>query len=830
MTTERPNLPTPTRTLRLARLIVRRRRLSHAVWLLERSLVVAGLAALVLVVVARGLGDAAWATPAVAGLVIVSALAAAVWALSRRRSTESAAAEADAHAGLRDALVSAVLLSRGKPSEDPGFSALAVSRAESVASQIKPTEVVPVRLGRGSIVGPLVVAVAVAAAALLPPWGRQPIAQEASVVRTDPQQVEQARQGIEGLAEALEQQAAEAGLDEQDEASDRVQRELERLREIEDELAQGSRDPQEAMTEAAAAATEAAEAIEDDARRRELADEALRDALSRLEQTADAERLAEDSLRGAAERLADAMERGDLERAAEAAEELRERSEDAGVTEEERREAAERLRDMAERLDQQAGRAEPTPPATEQQDPATPQDPRQSQTPQPEQSPEQEPQDPGDSSAPQPEDRDAQPGERDQGINDQQSDAQQEPARDEQSGDRERSEQQDQTGSEANSEEQQREQARRDAQDQQQRLSESIREQADEIEQQPGESQEQPQEGQEQSQEQGQPEPGQGERQGAQDQREQAGEPSESGQRESGQTEPRQAEPGGEQPGEQPQQPSQEPSQSEQGQSEPGQQEPGQQEQTSRELTPGASSDPSQTGDQASEQRPGEQPGEQSGEQAQEQEGEQEGREHGESQGDQRQGLSERLRDLADRPRDAQRQQQQAEDLRRRAREAFDNMSPEEQQELLDRLREQGRQDPEGQEGMAPGGEPGDEQGGPGEELVPDDDRRPGEGPDDVDPWQRELMDMTRSEAGQDEAMRTVAEWFGEGRDVPGDGSSPAAQDVQRAARGAQDAIERERVPRRRSELIRKVFQRYAERFGQQAPTPAGESSGGGGS
>ena len=64
--------------------------------------------------------------------------------------------------------------------------------------------------------------------------------------------------------------------------------------------------------------------------------------------------------------------------------------------------------------------------------------------------------------------------------------------------------------------------------------------------------------------------------------------------------------------------------------------------------------------------------------------------------------------------------------------------------------------------------------------------------------------------------MRTVAEWFGEGRRGQSDGPSSVDEDVRRAARGAQEAIERERVPRRRSELIRRVFERYAERLGNQ--------------
>ncbi len=92
-----------------------------------------------------------------------------------------------------------------------------------------------------------------------------------------------------------------------------------------------------------------------------------------------------------------------------------------------------------------------------------------------------------------------------------------------------------------------------------------------------------------------------------------------------------------------------------------------------------------------------------------------------------------------------------------------------------------------------------------------------GDQPEPRNPWQRELMDLPQREGDRvDEAMRTVAEWFGEGRQTPGQGPTDIGDDVRQAAQGAQEAIERERVPRRRSELIRRVFERYAERLGRQ--------------
>lgn len=187
-----------------------------------------------------------------------------------------------------------------------------------------------------------------------------------------------------------------------------------------------------------------------------------------------------------------------------------------------------------------------------------------------------------------------------------------------------------------------------------------------------------------------------------------------------------------------------------------------------------------------------------------------------------RQRLADRLRQLADRPGQAQEQRDRAEELRERAREAFEQMSPQEQRELLERLREQGGP-PEGQMERQPAGQEerplqptplAGEPGEPGEagEGPP----APGTPPRSVDPWEQELMDLARREQPTpDELMRTVAEWFGPGRAGQEQGPSPA-EEARRAARGAQEAIERERVPARRSELIRRVFERYADRLGNE--------------
>lgn len=740
------------RSRRVAAAIARRWRLGHALGLLGRGLTLAGAAAVVLVLAARGLGPAAWAIWAVIGLALLATMAALAWAMTRRRPLETAAAAADRHAGLKDALVSGLLLSGTQKSrEDSGFTALAIARAEAAAQGIKPTEVAPVRLGRTWIAWPLLVSAACAAAVFVPPWGREPGVREASVALPDSEQVDRARVGIEALARALEEQAAQIENQSPSAQDDRLERQLDRLREIEEELVAGRRDPREAMTEAVAAATEAAESIEQAARERELADEALRDALSNLERTDGRQPVTLGTLPGDADRLAQAMERGNLDEAARAAEALMERAKDPQASEQDRREAAERLRELAERLDPQAAQEQRDPqsqqtPQDRTTDPAsseTPQSPEtQEQASQPESPASEPPQEPGTSQSEREQQPEPTPSAEQQPGQEQDDEAsQQESPSDASPSTPQEQERQQDAG--------QRERSRQDAKERRHELSEAIREAAEQIErgqQRPEQQQEQPQ-------------------------------------------------------GQEPQQ-----------QQSPQTQEPGQQQ------------DPEQQGVEQ-----GTEPGNEQGVEQGQQQGEQPDGQQGEPQQRPGQRLADRLRELADRPRDAQQQQERAEELRRQAREAFERMSPQEQRELLERLREQGQDQPQDQDGT--GLQPSPEQATDQHPMPP---TGSGAGNEDnagdttagtTDPWQQELMDLREREGQADRDMRTVAEWFGDGQDGPGNWGSAASEDLRRAARGAREAIENERVPKRRSELIRRVFERYTERMGRDRP-----ASGGGGS
>lgn len=750
----RPSAMNAPLTLRVALAIARRRLLSRALDWSQRGLALGAGIGVVLVLVARGLDAAPWALWAViasAGLGVILGLAGALW---HRTSLVAAAAAADAHAGLKDTLVSGLMLAMpGREHEDLGFSSLAIARAEGVAGGIRASQVVPIDPRRSWAIGPAVLALGVFLAFFVPPWGMGTASDRPQLALADSQAVTQTQQGIEDLARAIE--AQRAGLDAGDatdaQSTERLDQQLERLREIEEELRAGRTDPQRAASDAASAATQAAETLEEQAERDLLADEALREALANLERQAEQDESAQsgESVRDAAERLNEALARGDLDRAAREAQDLLDRAQDPQASEQDRRAAAQRLREMAERLESAASprepSAEPSSPAPfeqQEQDPAArddqPQEPEAEQPEAGEQPP--TPPTPEASDAPDP--------------------APDEPAPD----------------ADATSETDPRERAHQQAREQQRELGEAMRRAADEVE---GQQPEQ--------------EPQQGERG--------EGSPQE------------QTEPDGTSR-ESPDQPSQEPGQQEA--TEQGQRQP-QGVTESPDRTQGEEGQPAQEGQEGQESQEIQDSQEGQGQSPKEQPG---------------QGLAERLRQLADRPGRAQERKEQAQELRERAREAFDRMTPQEQRELLERLQQEQGQKGEEQGGLQDrdlGREPGEgaqdmpdsdprqrESDTPGGRQAGEDTGTPGRSPRTGDPWEQELMDLaSREQEARDEMMRTVAEWFGPGRETPGQGPSPA-DEARRAARGAQEAIERERVPQRRSELIRRVFERYAERLGRE--------------
>lgn len=114
-----------------------------------------------------------------------------------------------------------------------------------------------------------------------------------------------------------------------------------------------------------------------------------------------------------------------------------------------------------------------------------------------------------------------------------------------------------------------------------------------------------------------------------------------------------------------------------------------------------------------------------------------------------------------------------------------------------------------------------DPEGGRGAGDGPGEDRLTSAPPPD-DPARFEPVDASRNDAGDgDDAGRVVGEWFDPDRtELPPAERRAAADELRQAARRARDAIENQQVPRRRRDLVQRVF----ERVGQRA-REAGEGS-----
>lgn len=95
-------------------------------------------------------------------------------------------------------------------------------------------------------------------------------------------------------------------------------------------------------------------------------------------------------------------------------------------------------------------------------------------------------------------------------------------------------------------------------------------------------------------------------------------------------------------------------------------------------------------------------------------------------------------------------------------------------------------------------------------------------------PWRpdTETFDARPNEIPPDAAERVVARWFSdEGVDRSGATSRrETAEAVREAREGAERAIDQQVVPRRHADLVRRVFQRYAERTGAADAPDAGST------
>jgi len=805
---------------------------SHAGW----GLVLGSAAGLVLVLATRmGWLVSAPASPEASGSVPWWGLLAACvgiglvigggLGLLRRRSLLEAAQMADAVSGLRDRLSNAVSFSMR-----PDVSAseqLAIADGERSTERVDVRRVAPVRFGAAWVVGPLVVASAVATGLWVPVRQSGPVTPVSQREATGEQRAAAAEMIASAAAEARDTISGPVGARASTE-------ELERMEQIERELLDGNRSPAEALAESSQQLESIADRVEREAAAEALADQATREAMADAIDAAD-----DDSA------LAKALADGDLEAARDAASELFDRLDQ--LSPEERQRLAAEL----DRLAEQSARA---PRDTAQID--------------------------SDASEPSSPASDPRLDEllREQGLEDMADIARSQDA----NAIRERLEQEGLEPEAARrlaeqiARENQERAAQESANEARDELADAAREAAEELREPPKPK---PQDGNPQSNDPENttpPEQGQQERED-EAKREQTdsgerpgGESSEQGEQGDGQ--PRTGEDGksGEaqkgresdqsQEGSDGQNQSQGDSTSQTEKQQDGQEQSKQQgerqgegEQTGQQGEQQGNQQGNQQGDRQGEQQgPGEQPGQRPGgseaDPAGSEKGVQErpGGEGGEGdpqaaegepgeQGPERttdgQGeapdprgverLRKQLERMAERGESAQEKQRSAEKLREQAERMLDGASPEQREQLEELAREMARQNQRDGDGE-PGGGAGT---GPR--------RAEGAQPTPSGNWETEDVDARGEVSGAPENDgRVIAEWFGkDGEQAAGAGSAGsgtgAGSVVDEAAKGAERAVERRAVPRERRELIRRVFERYRQRAAERESNERSDGSGG---
>jgi len=717
--------------------------------------------------------------------IALGLLWAGVSAWRARPGSISAAVAIDAALGFRDRLSSAIGLSR----EGGVFSAWAAGEAERVAGEADLRRVYPVRAGASWVWTPIVLGLVCAGAVWLPyaRWtepasARQAALREASEAGERQDAAAAVREAIEG-AEALarEHRTPQASQDE-----------LQRLRELEEELAGGrsTRPAREVREEAAARLESIAEQLEREAQRSAEEQRALRDRFESIEP----------EVLERARELGERLRRGDLEGAEEEAERLAEASE--RMPAEERRQLAEELERLAEMLGEpSAGDDADTPDALDDAARALEQG------------------------------RDAA---RDLARSREElRDALRERGMDEAEADRlaERAQEAMEREQASESSEQTREDMERALREESERLrrdppseppgeppGELGEDGAGEDPSEPGSAGDEPR-----------PSPGEGD--GA---RRESPSPDPTSPDPNGEPRPRpEPDPEGQpqtqpQPGQEPE-PSgrdapeptpspggaegprprepgagEEPPTREQGEDGP-RQEPGPEGDGSPAAQPGESDgdqsvgdgDPTGAGEAGEPGEPGavEQPGQESGQETGDQPG---AGEDASGEGDGR-SLGERLREMRERMGDDAGARDAAQRLRERA----------------DRLRGEGDERDGAGEGPAPGTRPADR--GP---LTPE--PRP-RGEDDLRRV-TETVDARPPEPVRPEDERVIAEWLGEGRRGEGGARDEVGERLREAVDAAERALEQQAVPTRRRELIRRVFDRVEQRAESREPVPAGDA------
>lgn len=771
----------PQKTLRVAREAIRRAFLADLVSLGGVAMLLGALAAAVLVAIDRLLIGIGTLPALVAAPLVIAAFAAMFLAVSRRWTPLHAAVELDHRLGLKDTLASALALHSARPSQHQAFATWAIEDAERAAATVKVRRHIPVQPRWHWTAWPVVIAAAIAAGLYLPAlnWLRaEPQTAVAPSIQAAREQVQIAQAAARSIVEEAQADAA-------------TTRELEMLEQLQRELEAGRADPAQAAARASRQLRELGESLESRARTEQATRDLMRDRLTAAREAAASRHGALTSQETEAlAAMAEAISRGDFETAAEIASRTFDGQQTLGA--EERRRAAEDLEELANLMRDAAQErtGDPIPPEP------SPGEPQPGET---------EPSPPQPARPPQSQDPRTDPREIERDLRQQGMDAE--------SAKRQ---------AERMAEENRQRQAEDRARERMKELEQSMRDAARDL------RQEQPPADQ--------PQRGTEPRPGAQGQQPEQREGQQQQQRPEQQQQPSQ-QPGqqpdqkpGQQPGQQPgAQPGEEPAQ--QPGTEPGQQpqpspQPGAQPTPQPGMQPQPTPQPGQPDSPETQPAPdaGAQPDTQPGATPSPPPGMEQAPQPGEGQEptpDQQSGrgierLRKALEKMAQDGRQAERMQQQSQQIQDMAERMLRDMSPEEREELrrmAEQMQRQGTpQMPPPRQVTRPDGQEdplGLGHGGPGREPqspMAQQPTTPHLG--DVDPVDARPPEQRPSTPQQRE--RVLAEWFGEGISPSDEGRIPF-EAIRQAAQSAERAVEQQAVPPRYSDLVRRVFRRYAQ-------------------
>lgn len=189
--------------------------------------------------------------------------------------------------------------------------------------------------------------------------------------------------------------------------------------------------------------------------------------------------------------------------------------------------------------------------------------------------------------------------------------------------------------------------------------------------------------------------------------------------------------------------------------------------------------------------------------------------------------FADRLREQAEKGQNAQRDQQQARDLRKRAEEMLERMSPEQREQMQQWARDMQRDTPDrpqdahgsGQSSSPIGGGPGDQPSS-----------RPTAAKPTAATPRTELIDgrtRTPSDRTNSAQDQTIAEWLGsgDGRGESGGTDAPGENDgtVREAMRSAERAIDDRAVPQRFDNLLQRYFRRLPQNLEGKGNSPSAQ-------